>query len=157
DGSLAVYEHKGFWQCMDTYRDWQSLEAQWQKDEAPWKVWDQATRAGSLGETPVGKREDGNSAASRSIILPSRTTQASVKTSPKRVSFTNANENAEFGSSFRGKSVFVTGHTGFKGSWLSIWLERVGAKVSGYSLGAPTSPSNFMASGVRELLDQHFE
>jgi glucose-1-phosphate cytidylyltransferase len=40
-GDLCVYEHQGFWQCMDTYRDWQSLEAQWQKQDAPWNVWDQ--------------------------------------------------------------------------------------------------------------------
>src|SRR3954468_7395274 len=56
---------------------------------------------------------------------------------------------------FRGKSVFVTGHTGFKGSWLSIWLKELGARVSGYSLAPPTSPSNFEASRVCELLDHH--
>ena len=56
---------------------------------------------------------------------------------------------------FRGKSVFVTGHTGFKGSWLSIWLKELGARVSGYSLVPPTSPSNFEASRVGELLDRH--
>jgi glucose-1-phosphate cytidylyltransferase len=42
DGNLGVFEHQGFWQCMDTYRDWQGLEAQWQSGEAPWKVWDQS-------------------------------------------------------------------------------------------------------------------
>src|SRR3954467_12520005 len=57
---------------------------------------------------------------------------------------------------FRGKSVFVTGHTGFKGSWLSIWLHQLGAKVSGYSLEPLTSPSNFTVSRVRELVDRHF-
>ena len=40
EGNLCVFEHRGFWQCMDTYRDWQSLEAQWQDGNAPWKVWD---------------------------------------------------------------------------------------------------------------------
>lgn len=44
---------------------------------------------------------------------------------------------------FEGKTVLVTGHTGFKGSWLSIWLRELGAKVVGYSLLPPTSPSNF--------------
>ena len=37
-GELCVFEHSGFWQCMDTYRDWQSLEAQWKSGRAPWKV-----------------------------------------------------------------------------------------------------------------------
>lgn len=42
-----------------------------------------------------------------------------------------------------GKKVFVTGHTGFKGSWLSLWLHSLGAKVSGYALRPPTDPSLF--------------
>ncbi len=58
---------------------------------------------------------------------------------------------------FRGRSVFITGHTGFKGSWLSIWLHRLGARVTGYSLAPPTEPSNFMVSGVRDLLAAHHE
>jgi CDP-glucose 4,6-dehydratase len=40
-----------------------------------------------------------------------------------------------------GKRVFITGHTGFKGGWLALWLESLGAKVAGYSLSAPTEPS----------------
>jgi len=44
---------------------------------------------------------------------------------------------------WRDKRVFITGHTGFKGSWLTLWLHRWGAKVYGYSLPAPTSPSLF--------------
>jgi glucose-1-phosphate cytidylyltransferase len=39
DGQLSVFEHLGYWQCMDTYRDWLSLESQWQSGNAPWKVW----------------------------------------------------------------------------------------------------------------------
>ena len=58
---------------------------------------------------------------------------------------------------FSGRSVFVTGHTGFKGSWLSIWLHCLGAKVSGYALAPPTSPSNFEACAVRRLLAAHDE
>ncbi|MFY2509963.1 CDP-glucose 4,6-dehydratase [Vibrio pectenicida] len=42
-----------------------------------------------------------------------------------------------------GKRVFLTGHTGFKGSWLSLWLQDMGAVVKGYSLSAPTNPSLF--------------
>jgi CDP-glucose 4,6-dehydratase len=44
---------------------------------------------------------------------------------------------------WRGKSVLVTGHTGFKGSWLSLWLASLGARVTGYALAPPTSPSLF--------------
>ena len=45
---------------------------------------------------------------------------------------------------WRDKRVFVTGHTGFKGSWLCLWLESAGAQVVGYSLPPPTEPSNFV-------------
>jgi CDP-glucose 4,6-dehydratase len=48
-----------------------------------------------------------------------------------------------FGGLFQGMPVLVTGHTGFKGSWLSAWLIELGAKVIGYSLEPPTAPSNF--------------
>ena len=58
---------------------------------------------------------------------------------------------------FAGRSVLLTGHTGFKGSWLAIWLHHLGAKVSGYSLPPPTKPSNFKASRVRRLLTNHYE
>ena len=37
DGELIVYQHDGFWRCMDTYRDWLSLEQLWQSGNAPWK------------------------------------------------------------------------------------------------------------------------
>lgn len=39
DGQLFVYSHPGYWQCMDTLRDWESLQRQWESGEAPWKVW----------------------------------------------------------------------------------------------------------------------
>jgi CDP-glucose 4,6-dehydratase len=45
--------------------------------------------------------------------------------------------------SWRGKRVFLTGHTGFKGAWLTIWLHSLGAKVTGYALKPPTNPSIF--------------
>ncbi len=44
---------------------------------------------------------------------------------------------------YRGRKVFITGITGFKGSWLAAWLRRLGADVSGYALPPPTSPSHF--------------
>ncbi len=65
--------------------------------------------------------------------------------------------NKHFAESLKGKSVFVTGHTGFKGSWLCLWLEKIGAKVTGYALAPPTEPSNFCVSGVRDVLVDHHE
>lgn len=46
-----------------------------------------------------------------------------------------------FNGSYQGKRVFVTGHTGFKGAWLTEWLLTLGAEVTGYSLAAPTQPA----------------
>ena len=60
-------------------------------------------------------------------------------------------------TAFKGRSVFLTGHTGFKGSWLSIWLNRLGARVTGYALKPCTAPNNFDASRVREILADHHE
>lgn len=53
---------------------------------------------------------------------------------------------------WQGKRVLVTGHTGFKGSWLSLWLHRMGAQVQGYSLDVPTRPSLFEAARVAEAV-----
>jgi len=55
-------------------------------------------------------------------------------------------------SAFKNKRVFLTGHTGFKGSWLALWLHRLGADVYGYSLPPPTQPSNYALSNVQALL-----
>ena len=60
-----------------------------------------------------------------------------------------------FSDAFRGRRVLVTGHTGFKGSWLTLWLHELGAKVTGYALDPPTTPSNFEVSGVHSLLERH--
>lgn len=48
-----------------------------------------------------------------------------------------------FNGSYQGQRVLVTGHTGFKGSWLSQWLLELGAEVAGYSVDVPTNPSHF--------------
>jgi len=55
-------------------------------------------------------------------------------------------------SALGGRRVLVTGHTGFKGSWLCLWLHRLGAQVTGYALAPPTDPSNYAASTVGDLL-----
>jgi len=49
-----------------------------------------------------------------------------------------------------GKRVFLTGHTGFKGSWLSLWLQHMGAQVTGFALAPPTSPALFDVARVAE-------
>lgn len=49
---------------------------------------------------------------------------------------------------WRGKRVLITGHTGFKGGWLSLWLQQAGAELIGYSLAAPTRPSLFELAGI---------
>lgn len=53
-------------------------------------------------------------------------------------------------SFWAGKTVFLTGHTGFKGSWLSLWLQTLGARVVGYALPPPTDPSLFKVARVAE-------
>jgi CDP-glucose 4,6-dehydratase len=55
---------------------------------------------------------------------------------------------------YRGRRVLVTGNTGFKGSWLSIWLHQLGANVLGYSLDPPTQPALFDQAEVRRLVTQ---
>jgi len=54
-----------------------------------------------------------------------------------------------------GKKVFLTGHTGFKGSWLCLWLHQLGAEVHGYALQPPTTPSLFELAQVADLLHSH--
>jgi CDP-glucose 4,6-dehydratase len=57
------------------------------------------------------------------------------------------------GNFWRNRRVLVTGHTGFKGGWLCIWLHRMGSVVTGFSLPAPTRPSLFELSGIERLVD----
>jgi CDP-glucose 4,6-dehydratase len=58
---------------------------------------------------------------------------------------------------WRDRSVFLTGHTGFKGSWLSTWLIHLGARVNGYALKPNTSPNLFDEAFVRTGLENHYE
>jgi CDP-glucose 4,6-dehydratase len=54
------------------------------------------------------------------------------------------------------KKVFITGHTGFKGSWLSLWLISLGAKVTGYALEPPTNPSLFELCSLKDSMNSIF-
>jgi CDP-glucose 4,6-dehydratase len=56
-----------------------------------------------------------------------------------------------FDGTYRGRRVLVTGHTGFKGSWLALWLKHLGAEVAGFSIDVPSTPSVF---GLLELGDR---
>ena len=70
-----------------------------------------------------------------------------------------------FNNIYNGKKVFLTGHTGFKGSWLALWLTKLGAQVCGYSLAPNTNPSMFnelkiqdkiTKSVIGDILDEKF-
>lgn len=56
------------------------------------------------------------------------------------------------GGFWPGRRVLVTGHTGFKGGWLSLWLHRMGAKIAGYALAPATEPSLFQVARVGEVV-----
>ena len=57
-----------------------------------------------------------------------------------------------FGSVFKNKTVLVTGHTGFKGSWLCIWLKELGANVVGYALEPYTERDNFVVTSLQDKI-----
>lgn len=56
---------------------------------------------------------------------------------------------------WKGRRVFITGHTGFKGSWLSLWLQAMGADVHGYALAPPTEPAMFNVANVEPGMASH--
>lgn len=56
---------------------------------------------------------------------------------------------------WKGKRVFITGHTGFKGSWLCLWLHALGAKVTGYALTPPTNPSLYELCRIDDSVTSH--
>lgn len=57
-----------------------------------------------------------------------------------------------FNNFYKDKRILITGHTGFKGSWLSLWLYKLGAKVIGYALESPTEPSLFEICNLKEKI-----
>jgi len=58
-------------------------------------------------------------------------------------------------SIFKNKTVLITGHTGFKGSWLALWLHALGAKICGYALPPPTTPDNFRLTKLADIMNEH--
>lgn len=58
---------------------------------------------------------------------------------------------------WKGRSIFITGHTGFKGGWLSLFLSMLGAKVSGYSLEPPTNPNFFNVVNLKDRIENSIE
>jgi len=64
----------------------------------------------------------------------------------------NANLHPDF---WCGKKVFLTGHTGFKGGWLSLWLQSMGAVVKGFALAPPTQPALFSVAKVGDSMESH--
>lgn len=60
-----------------------------------------------------------------------------------------------FKDTFKDKTVLITGHTGFKGSWLSIWLNSLGANVVGISKGLPSNPCNYEVSKLGDFIDSY--
>jgi len=63
-----------------------------------------------------------------------------------------SNSMSLFSDTYRNRRVLVTGHTGFKGSWLSAWLDSLGAVVGGISLDVPTKPSHFELLGLEQRM-----
>ena len=70
----------------------------------------------------------------------------------KSVDLTEESRKMGLYSVFSGKTVMVTGHTGFKGSWFSVWLTILGARVVGISNDLPSEPCNFSVSNLFNFL-----
>ena len=65
----------------------------------------------------------------------------------------NKKNQFNFYKQFKNKKVLVTGHTGFKGSWLSLWLKILGARVIGLSINIPSNPSHFKAIRLQNKIN----
>jgi CDP-glucose 4,6-dehydratase len=68
----------------------------------------------------------------------------------------NFNKKFMFENKYKDKKVLITGHTGFKGSWLTVWLLKLGAKVCGVSDQIPTNPSMFEKLGLECKIENHY-
>src|SRR5262249_52807098 len=96
----------------------------------------------------------------RALVLPSQRLLApdghAARQAPARGDVgqrTGAMEGVGVDPSFwSGRRVLLTGHTGFKGAWLALWLERLGAEVTGFADGIPTNPSLYDTARVSEGL-----
>jgi CDP-glucose 4,6-dehydratase len=62
-----------------------------------------------------------------------------------------------FNNIYNGKKVIITGNTGFKGSWLNLWLNLLGAKVTGISLKPETEPNHFNLLNLQNQNNNYFE
>lgn len=60
------------------------------------------------------------------------------------------------GQFWKGRRVLVTGHTGFKGGWLTLWLDRLGAKVTGYALQPSSSPTLFQVASIDQVVESQY-
>ena len=74
------------------------------------------------------------------------------KSKSKRLSM---EEKIMFLQNFKGKKVLITGHTGFKGSWLSAWLIKLGADICGYSKDIPSDPSMFDCLNIQDNINHN--
>ncbi len=68
----------------------------------------------------------------------------------------NFNQKSMFENKYKDKKVLITGHTGFKGSWLTVWLLKLGAKVCGVSDQIPTNPSMFEKLDLESKIENHY-
>ncbi|MBP6515456.1 MAG: CDP-glucose 4,6-dehydratase [Chitinophagales bacterium] len=67
----------------------------------------------------------------------------------RRSAMENMEISNQFNNIYAGKKVLLTGHTGFKGAWLALWLEQLGAEIIGYALDPPTSPNLFSLLNIK--------
>ena len=82
--------------------------------------------------------------------------ESNIKAPLERMGAPSVMTDEQLRAAYRGKRVFLTGHTGFKGGWLALWLSELGAEVTGYALAPDTRPSFFAVAGV-EARCRHLE
>ena len=126
DGNLFVYEHTGFWQCMDTHRDWQQLNQLWSANRPPWKVW----------ETNSTTTEDERFHEAPSLTTPRLPSTRSVTEDSFTKPDQGINATTHPTTTFAGaQRVLVTGHLGYIGSRMTPLLVAAGHDVVGLDSG----------------------